>query len=76
MKPKFKIGDLVRVKKSSSLNPVLRFFWNKIGLIASLVSETQRNGEVYMREYKVIFYDGRYAKFKDYELVLVASVDD
>ena len=29
-----------------------------------------------MREYKVIFYDGRYAKFKDYELVLVASIDD
>ena len=72
----FEVGDLVRVRKSTDLSPILRFFHNKIGMITFLMSESQKNGKVYMREYAVLFSDGKRAAFKDYELVLVADVND
>jgi len=72
----FKVGDLVRVKKSTDLSPILRFFHNKIGMITSLIAESQKNGRVYMREYAVLFSDGKRAAFKDYELILVADVNE
>ena len=72
----FKVGDLVRVKKSTDLSPILRFFHNKIGMVTSLIAESQKNGRVYMREYAVLFSDGKRASFKDYELILVADAED
>ena len=72
----FKVGDLVRVRKSTDLSPILRFFHNKIGMVTSLIAESQKNGRVYMREYAVLFSDGKRASFKDYELVLVADLND
>jgi hypothetical protein len=72
----FKVGDLVRVKRSTDLSPILRFFHNKIGMVTSLIAESQKNGRVYMREYAVLFSDGKRASFKDYELVLVADLND
>ena len=72
----FKVGDLVRVKRSTDLSPILRFFHNKIGMVTSLIAESQKNGRVYMREYAVLFSDGKRASFKDYELILVADVED
>tara|TARA_Y100001938_G_C8066606_1_gene420551 strand:- start:354 stop:581 length:228 start_codon:yes stop_codon:yes gene_type:complete len=71
----FQIGDLVEVKRNNSLSPALRFFYNNIGIIISLVAESQKNGRVYMREYKVIFDNGRHSTFKDYELRLVAPIN-
>ena len=72
----FKVGALVRVKRSTDLSPILRFFHNKIGMVTSLIAESQKNGRVYMREYAVLFSDGKRASFKDYELVLVADLND
>ena len=72
----FKVGDLVRVRKSTDLSPILRFFHNKIGMVTSLIAESQKSGIVYMREYAVLFSDGKRASFKDYELILVADAED
>ena len=72
----FKVGDLVRVRKSTDLSPILRFFHNKIGMVTSLIAESQKRGIVYMREYAVLFSDGKRAAFKDYELILVADAND
>jgi hypothetical protein len=45
-------------------------------MVTSLIAESQKNGRVYMREYAVLFSDGKRASFKDYELVLVADLND
>lgn len=72
----FGIGDLVEVKKDTTLSPALRFFHNKKGMI--IKKETYNRGivENYLPiEWKVLFPNQKTAVFKDYELNLITSVN-
>lgn len=71
----FDVGDLVEVKKSNDLSPTLRFFHNKKGMIVRLVTESTRGGSLYMREWEVLFSNGKRATFKNYELNLISAVE-
>ena len=71
----FEIGDLVEVKKDNELSPTLRFFHNKKGMIARLISESHRAGEVLSVEWEVLFADGKRAPFKNHELNLVSRAN-
>ena len=69
----FEIGDLVEVKKNNDLSPTLRFFHNKKGMIARLISESHKGEKTLLIEWEVLFADGKRAAFKHYELNLVAK---
>ena len=71
----FDIGDLVEVKKSNDLSPTLRFFHDKQGMIVRLTSESMHGGNIYLREWEILFANGKRASFKSYELNLIAMVN-
>jgi hypothetical protein len=73
MRYDFKIGDLVEVKKDNDLNPSLRFFHNKQGMIIKKQSETHNSIAGIFVEWKILFSDQKTAIFKDYELNLITS---
>jgi len=76
MKVVFSIGDLVEVAKNNSLSPTLRFFHNKKGFLVRIVAESHRNNEVFLREWEILFSDGKRAVFKEYELRLIAKAKE
>lgn len=69
------VGDLVEVKKDTSLSPSLRFFHNKKGMIKRLVSESCHGNKIKIREWEILFADGKRGTFKDFELTLVSSAN-
>tara|TARA_Y100000034_G_scaffold107662_1_gene137400 strand:- start:223 stop:468 length:246 start_codon:yes stop_codon:yes gene_type:complete len=71
----FHIGDLVEVKKSNDLSPTLRFFYNKKGMITKIISESHRSENLYMKEFEIMFSDGKRASFKDYELIMITKAN-
>ena len=72
MRYDFKIGDLVEVKKDNDLNPSLRFFHNKQGMIIKKESEGYTMTTLFV-EWRVLFPNQKTAVFKDYELNLIAT---
>tara|TARA_R110000824_G_scaffold43928_8_gene128263 strand:- start:14710 stop:14949 length:240 start_codon:yes stop_codon:yes gene_type:complete len=72
----FEIGDLVEVKKNNDLSPTLRFFYNKKGMVSRLISESFHGNKILMKEWEVLFADGRRTSFKNYELNLVARANE
>ena len=71
----FEIGDLVEVKKDKDLSPTLRFYYNKRGMIVRLTSESHRNNRILLKEWEILFADGKRTIFKNYELVLIAKAN-
>jgi hypothetical protein len=69
------VGDLVEVIKNNDLSPTLRFFHNKQGMIVRLIAESRHLDE-HLKEWEVLFADGRRAAFKHYELKLIAKANE
>ena len=69
----FEVGDLVEVKKSNDLSPTLRFYHDKQGMIVRLTSESMHGGSVFLREWEILFVNGKRASFKSYELNLISK---
>tara|TARA_R110000824_G_scaffold114432_2_gene264941 strand:- start:117 stop:350 length:234 start_codon:yes stop_codon:yes gene_type:complete len=71
----FEIGDLVEVKKDNELSPTLRFFHNKKGMIARLISESHNASKTLLVEWEILFADGKRATFKSHELKLISRAN-
>jgi hypothetical protein len=72
----FEVGDLVEVKKNNTLSPTLRFFHNKRGFLVRIIAESHKNNKVFLREWEILFSDGKRAAFKEYEIVLIAKAKE
>ena len=61
------IGDLVEVRRERHLNPALRFYYGKKGIVTKILELDRR--------YVILFENGRTMVLRDYEINIIAKLE-
>ncbi len=72
------VGDLVKVKKDSSLSPALRFHYNKTGIVMNTIDEDDHPDWVISERYDyiVLFSDGTKGVFRFCDLDVISKANE
>lgn len=71
------VGDLVKVKKDSSLSPALRFHYNKTGIVTDTIEEEEHPDWIISERYDyiVLFSDGSKGVFRFCDLDVISKAN-
>jgi len=61
------VGDLVEVRRDSDLNPALRFYYGKKGIVTKVFELDRR--------YVILFENGRTMVLRGYEINILAKLE-